>query len=272
FDSYGPASRSRIMSLPRAGTWTALAQVEPNDADDLDIAWQTSPGDFTPRVPYRFDVTLLGVAIDSPSSLTLAEGSAQAIAVSARNKFGSFTGGLAPMAIGAARTTQLQLKSHEQKIFDIQVPEGSPLLTVETMSNSQDRNDIDFYLFDCTGKRCLPVIAVLNQGNLTRLRELNPKAGSWRLVIDASRVPTKGITIDLIDIVADLSLGNVSVADSTRVRKVGDAWTTTANVWLVKKPSSDRYPVALISVNARQGGIEVPIGLAVTPIKTAESK
>jgi len=53
-----------------------------------------------------------------------------------------------------------------------------------------------------------------------------------------------------------------------RNRNVVDQWKTTANVWLVRRPTKDRYRMAPFAVSASQGADVLPIGLTMTPIKT----
>jgi len=170
-------SSSRLMGFPPPGTWSS--EVRPLLGDDalLDTAWRTEPGRVS-RTPYNLGVTLLGATITAPLSLNLDYGSAQTVEVGVANKFGAFTGGFVDTAIGAGRTLNLQLKAREQKVMDIQVPEGCPLLLADLSGISPSNSEVDMYLFDCTGERCRPVSAVLNQGTPPQLRQLNPKPAS----------------------------------------------------------------------------------------------
>ncbi|HKE55507.1 MAG TPA: S8 family serine peptidase, partial [Pyrinomonadaceae bacterium] len=120
-------SASRLTALPRTGTWSAIMEPIFNENAYLDTAWRTLPGEIC-RVPYNMNVTLLGTVVTAPSSLQLDYGSSQTIEVSAENKFGTFNGGLVSTAIGAARSLKLHLTPREQKVIDIEVPEGCSLL------------------------------------------------------------------------------------------------------------------------------------------------
>ena len=253
---------SQLMMLPRPGIWELISRL---NNDSLDLAWSVLPADSAPRVPYRLSVTCLGVQIDAPSTVAMKIGETYNLDISVRNTFGPFKGGLVATVLGAARSVRAELKPREQRVFDIYVPEGSPLLLAE-LDGIPSESDVDMYLFDCTGKRCKPVSAILDLGTQPRLRLSKPKAGMWKVVLDASRIPSGGATVNYTDVVADPSLGAVSVTDVIRLRATNEQWKATANVWLAKPPEPGRVPTVLFTVNALSPGVAVPVGIRTTSI------
>jgi hypothetical protein len=245
------------------GTWEVVVRIA-NDA--LDLAWTTEPGKLAPRAPYTLNATPLGARIDAPASLAMDVGSTQTIDVGVANLFGAFDGGLAPMAMGAVRQVRDRFALHEQRVMEIKVPDGAPFFAAE-VSGVASGADVDLYLFDCTGKRCRPAGAALGLGNAPRLRRLNPKAGMWKVVVDASRAAGDGVAIDYLDVIADPSLGAVAPADGTRTRDAGAQWTAKASVWLAKRPDAGRVPRAVLLVTALRDGATVPLGMRLVPIE-----
>jgi hypothetical protein len=247
---------------PAAGVWQAVLRL---NADALDLAWTVRPGELAPRVYTTLNITPIGVRIDAPASLALESGGARTVEVTVRNIYGAFTGGLTSAAIGAARSVQLRLKPRQQKVFEVTAPEGSPLLYAE-INGAARAGGVDLYLFDCTGKRCKPAGTALDLGAPPRMRQPNPKPGLWKVVVDASRAPADGVTVEYLDLIADPALGGVSAADGARQHKVGEQWTAQANVWLAKRPEPGRSARALFVVTASTGATYSPVGIQMTPI------
>jgi hypothetical protein len=254
---------SRLVSLPRPGVWEAILEI---DTDKLDLAWMTPVGQLAPPVPTTFDASVLGARLHAPTSLSLAPGASQTIEVGVENAFGVFEGGLTTTAMAAARTVSTRLPPGGQRVFDVQVPEGSPLLLAEVTGTSVPEAEIDLYLFDCTGKQCVSAGATLGLGSQPRLRRVQPKAGMWKVVVDASRAPEGGIAFDYTDAVADPALGSVAVTDVRRTRAVGARWMSQVNVWLAMPPPSGRDPRALLLVSATESGTTVPVALRMVPV------
>ena len=257
------ATGGRTIALPAPGSWEVVVRIA-NDA--LDLAWSTEPGRLAPRAPYTLNATPLGARIDAPASLVMDVGATQTIDVGVSNAFGAFDGGLATMAIGAARVVRERFAARAQRVFELRVPEGSPLFAAE-VADVRGAGDVDLYLFDCTGKRCRPAGAALGLGGAPRIRRLNPKAGVWKVVVDASRVAADDVELDYLDVIADSSLGVVAAADSVRSRDVGAQWTAKANVWLATRPEPGRVLRAVLIVNALKDGATVPIALRTVPIE-----
>ena len=131
--------------------------------------------------------------------------------------------------------------------------------------------ELDLYLFDCTGKRCVTAASTLGLGSAPRVRRLQPRPGLWKVVVDASRVPEGGIAFDYRDAVGEPALGAVSVTDASLPRKVGERWRSTANVWLARRPDAGRDPHALLIVGVTDGATTVPVGLRLVPIEVKGS-
>lgn len=266
--SNSPGANPRIVPLPRPGIWEATTEIE---SDPLELAWMVPAGQLAPPVPTTFDAAVLGARIDTPAPLNLTPGSSQTIEVGIENRFGAFQGGLTTTAVVSARTSRERLAPRNQRVFDLQVPAGSPLLLAEITGASVSDADIDLYLFDCTGKRCVAAASTLGHSSAPRVRRLQPKPGLWKVVVDASRVPADGIAFDYTDAVGDPALGMVAVADGSLARAVDARWTSKANVWLAGRSAAGRDARAALVVSATEGATTVPIAVRLVPIEAKGS-
>jgi hypothetical protein len=257
--------RSQILPMPRPGTFAAVVT-----GRDTPPGWvQSTPaGRIIRPLPYSLDLTVLGAQIHAPSSIAISQGESHSVPLAITNTFGPFEGGAVPLSIASVRTTRMRLDPQQQHVFDINVPEGSPLLAAELIGNTPHQGDVDLYLFDCTAKVCRTAYASPSLGVRPHIRRTRPKAGLWRVVVDASRVPADGVQIEYRDIVADPALGDVSVSDTMGPRATGSRWTTTATVRFDGAAPAGREPVALFAVGAMAERDQqlLPIGLRVVPL------
>jgi hypothetical protein len=263
--SSAPAGRKTV-TYPMAGVWE-LGVFLTNDA--LDLAWGATGGEIAPPVAVSVTTGVLTAQITAPPEVALTAGASRPVEVTVVNEQAKFDGGLAAMPMGSVRTATERLRPREQRVYEVRVPEGSPFLMAQVTNPSAQDAEIDIYFFDCTGKRCTRPAAALGLGSAPRLRHESPKAGLWRIVVDAARVPADGLAFEYADIVADPALGSVSVTDASVSRDAGTRWTATANVWLAKRPDGDRRPYALLVVNAATKDGAAPAGFRMIPVQAA---
>jgi subtilisin family serine protease len=252
------------IAMPRPGTWEIVARhVSPPE-----LLRDVPAGAPSPRLSYSFDLTAVGAGLEAATPVVLEPGESDTTQVVVNNRFGPFEGGLVSLALGGARTVHKTFSAREQKVFDLIVPEGSPLLLAELTGGTASRQDVDLYLFDCTGKECHFSNVATSLGVLPQVRKIRPTPGLWKVVVDATRAPTGGIAVEYRDLIADPSLGQVTTMDPSTRRLAGARWTATANVRLTKLPRDGRQPHAVFAVAAvvPGGGQMIPVGLRAVPI------
>src|SRR6185503_6438080 len=110
-------------------------------------------------------------------------------------------------------------------------PAGSPTLLVRAGKPSDASADLDVFVYDCTGKECRAAGTDSDPQGDETVTVQNPAAGKWKIVVDASSVPSGSTSYDYLDIVFNQAFGIVGVTDQPAKRPDGARWTAKANVW-----------------------------------------
>ena len=80
----------------------------------------------------------------------------------------------------------------------------------------------------------------------------NPSAGLWKIIVDASSVPSGTTSYEYLDVVFNPSYGTVSVADLPQERAEGTRWMAKAHTWTAGMAhESGRTPYAALLVEGR---------------------
>jgi subtilase family protein len=235
---------------PVAGVWEVRLQ----DVDDTrTFDWQQAKK--TEAVP-NTAVTIKVAALDagaSTSTAIAANGAASTtMDVDLTNRMASFPGVALSMPMGAVRRDAGQLADAAQKMYDIDVPPGTTMLTARLRLTQGNSADLDIYLFDCSGKEC---VASKADGDATGdevVMVQNPAAGKWKVVVDASRAPAPA-TFAYEDVVFNPAFGHVAVTDQPKEREIGAKWSARGQAWIASIPSG-REPFAAVQVQAQPKG------------------
>ena len=85
----------------------------------------------------------------------------------------------------------------------------------------------------------------------------DPAAGTWKIVVDASNVPSGSTSYQYLDVVFNPSYGTVSVADIPQERAEGSRWMAKAHTWTAGMTHDPgRRPYAALVVEGRTTGGE----------------
>jgi hypothetical protein len=273
-------TQARSFAHPMPGVWAVLLTSR-MDAFNFDEARPS------PMLPTPVTLTASVVGVEVTPSVTGLEpvepGTTRPVSLTVKNKYAAFTGAASAVPLAAASDTRGTLAEREQRVFPIDVPAGTARLAMQLSEVSDPDADLDLYLFDCTAKDCKPRRARVGPGAEEILSLDNPAAGSWKLVVDAARVPKGKTDFAYRDFLFHPKFGSLAVADGASSREAGATWETRGNLWVAERPAEGRRLCAVLPVTsdsivaARQagaldfssfetwkvGGDPVPLGTAV---------
>jgi len=238
---------------PVEGVWEVRLQ----DVDDTrTFDWQQAKLDSAvPPTAVTVTVTALGVDVAAPSPAA-GDGGSTTGALTLSNRFGAFTGAAAGLPMGAVRRERLELAPRQQRLFEIDVPAGSPLLLARTRTTGGAAADVDLYLFDCTGKACVASRADGDGSGDEVVMVRQPAAGKWKIVMDHAGNPSTPIALDYEDILFNPAFGVVAVTDQPGERAAGTTWTTASNRWIAGTLPVGRSAYPAIGLHAQPKGVE----------------
>lgn len=243
------------ISDPVPGTWEVRLQ----DVEDTrTFDWQQAKGDSAvPPTEATVTITALGADL---SGAAIAGNGDHGTEISLGNALGAFHGGAIGIPMGASRRARADLAAREQRVFDIDVPAGTTLLTVRARvagkgAASSAGEDLDLYLFDCTGKECVASRADGDTQGEETLVIRNPAAGKWKAVVDHSGPASTPVSLDYEDVVFNPAYGYVGVTDQPAERGMGARWNARANAWQATIPAG-RTPFAGVAIQVQPKGGE----------------
>lgn len=247
------------VQAPVAGVWEVRLQ----DVEDTrTFDWQQAKKDSAvPPTAATVTVTALGARV-SPAATAAGDGGSGAAAVTVSNDFGAFTGGASGLPMGAVRRDRGSLAAREQRVYDIDVPPGTPLLVAHLRASKGAGGDLDMYLFDCTGTEC---VAARADGDATGDEVVTARApapGRWKVVIDHAGHPAGATEFEYEDIVFNPAFGHVAVTDQPKDRDAGASWSASVNSWLAAPLPTGRAPYPAVALQAHpKGGDPLLIGV-----------
>ena len=250
-----PGNMTYWVSEPAAGVWEVRLQ----DVEDTrTFDWQQARIDSAvPPTAVTVTVSALGAeaiatALRGNGSSDGNNGGSSAVDVSMTNGFAPFPGGAVGLPMGGARRDRGNLTSREQRVYDIDVPAGTTLLTARVRAAND--GDLDLYLFDCTGKECVAARADGDASGDESVRVLAPAAGKWKAVVDHTGLPSGAVAFDYQDVLFNPAFGYVAVTDQQSERAKGGPWSARANAWQAALPAGrSAYPAVAIQVQPKGG-------------------
>jgi hypothetical protein len=246
---------SQLINNPAAGVWEVrLTDVADTRTFDWEQAKQLEP---VPPTPATVTVTALsaeasvmahGGPVDPASSG--AEGATYDLWIT--NPMATFDGGAVSTPLGSARDEMHEISDKEQHIFEVEVLPGSTGLLARAFNTSDSDADLDVYVFDCTGDECTPARTDADPEGDEAEYVSDPSAGLWKIIVDASSVPSGTTSYEYLDVVFNPSFGTVSVADLPQERAEGSRWMAKAHTWTAGMAhESGRTPYAALLVEGR---------------------
>ncbi|MBT3497881.1 MAG: S8 family serine peptidase [Gemmatimonadales bacterium] len=251
---------SQMINGPAAGVWEVrLTDVADTRTFDWEQAKKLEP---VPPTPATVTITALsagvsvmahGGSVDTSGSDT--EGTTYDLWIT--NPMAKFDGGAVNTPLGSARAETHEITEKEQHVFEIEVLPGSTGLIARAFDATDSDADLDVYVFDCTGDECTPARTDADpEGDESEFVSA-PAAGTWKIVVDASNVPSGSTSYQYLDVVFNPSYGTVSVADIPQERAEGSRWMAKAHTWTAGMTHDPgRRPYAALVVEGRTTGGE----------------
>ncbi|MGH7712360.1 MAG: hypothetical protein ACREOG_13810, partial [Gemmatimonadaceae bacterium] len=245
---------------PMPGVWEVRLQ----DVDDTRLFdWQQAKKqEAVPNTQVTLTVTAIAatVALASDGIGALGEGGSSERHASAdvtlTNRMAAFPGGAIGVALGSARRDRAQLRQTQQRVYEIDVPAGSPTLLARVRGPASSSADLDLYLFDCSGEECVASRADGDALGDEAVLVQNPAAGKWKVVVDAFRADSSGTWFEYEDVVLNPAFGSVAVTDQPKDRAAAATWSTRANAWLAGAMPVGRTPYAGVLLQSQAKGVE----------------
>ncbi|MBL8962190.1 MAG: S8 family serine peptidase [Gemmatimonadetes bacterium] len=250
--SGGVTKQTVAIQDPVAGVWEVRLQ----DVDDTrTFDWQQAKKDEpVPNTAVTIKVSALAAQAASSTPTTAMAGgpSSTAMEVDLTNRMAAFPGVALSMPMGAVRRDAGQLGEFAQRVYDIDVPAGTTVLTARLRVTAGAAADLDLYLFDCSGKECVASRADGDATGDESVMVQHPAAGKWKVVIDASRAGP-AVSYAYEDVVFNPAYGHVAVTDQPAERAMGATWSARGQAWVASMPSG-REPFAAVQAQAQPKG------------------
>lgn len=238
--------QSRVVTDPMPGVWEILFW----STDDLGNYRSNLPVPLTPitasMTTHLYRVSAEGGPMLAPGR---EPGESGTMVLSAVNRGAAFTGGAASHPLASVREVDGTITARDQQRYDLDIPEGTQEIFAEVVAGEAD---LDLYLFDCTGERCVAASSSTNPRGTERVESWSPKAGRWVVIVDGAMVPAGGARYAYTDGILNPRFGGVAVADPPRRRATGEAWTARAHWWRAADPGVGRTLVAMVPIVSDQ--------------------
>lgn len=235
-----PTSRTVVNPLP--GVWELV--VEARRTSDVMSA------------PFTLTATVLGTAI-SPNPDVVASaavGSSQTRDFAVANRLAGFSGRLVGGgALGSTQSQRPTVTHQAQQFFDVTIPAGASNFTVTTGNSTDQRADLDLFVFDCTTGTCVQRGAGTTASFVERVSVNNPAPGAWRIRVDGFNVPLGTATYDLVDTFLSAGLGSLTSADADASHPSGSAWAPSATLTVLGQPGAGRKLTGTLVVQTDAG-------------------
>ena len=172
-------------------------------------------------------------------------------------------------ALGATRTTAGSIRKGEMKAYDVLLPPGTSILMTRLKATTDGLRQ---HLYFCERGACTRRVSSNEDKDETEIVLSSPAAGSWRIIVDATRQQSSDAAFELTDIYAHPSFGGVLTADASHSRTSGASWTVPIEIWDRAAIPSGRQASALLylddpSLHGVQAGVKVTAGEALAGIK-----
>lgn len=250
--------KSRTVPNPMPGVWEIDISMR---NDGAELRWQAPDATVDPPLAYTLTASAVATRLQVAGDASLTPGAPRTLSVDAENLMAPLTGAVARSATGLMRTERVSLALRAQRVSTIQVPEGAEFLHVALGDGNVPGADL--YLFDCTGKQCVPSAATLSPHAPALMRRERPAAGTWKVVVDANGA---AVDRDLAVVIGDPTSGGMAVADAPRRRESGAKWSTPATAWIARQAPAGWTPVLILRMQATRSDLApYPVGTWVVP-------
>lgn len=256
-----PQNQVYWITDPVPGTWEVRLQ----DVEDTRIFdWQQAKKD-SAVPPTEATVTITALGAEVSGTVIADNGGSGGIDLAVSNRFGAFPGSAIGLPMGAARRDRGELPARGHRLYEIDVPPGTTMLTARvkvagsTSDGANGANDVegdpDLYLFDCSGKECVASRADGDTRGEETIVIRNPAAGKWKAVVDHSGLPSAPVAFAYQDIVFNPAFGYVAVTDQPAERAKEARWSAKAHAWQAAIPAG-RSAFAGVGVQVQTKGGE----------------
>ncbi|WP_407938393.1 S8 family serine peptidase [Nocardioides scoriae] len=235
----GPSSRT--VSDPQAGVWEVTVE-----------ARRTSDA---VRAPYTLTASVLGAEVSpNPDVIeSAAAGTPLQRTYTIENLFGDVTARAVGTTFGSAKRGTETIASGEQKVFPVQVTAGATSLRATIGSTSDTAADLDLTVLDCTTGTCVVAGTSADGDSEESVTIANPKAGTYRVVVDGYSVPSGSTQYSYTDVFTNPAFGSVAVQDANALRPAGSTWTVPATVTALAAPGAGRELLGAVQVRTDAG-------------------
>lgn len=245
-----PGEKALVVERPRPGVWS----IELENAQD--IVQFISNVAVHPLAPVPLPLTRASITASIYGAEFEPLGTSESISV--RNTFAPIEARVVSSALGSGLSRSLILRNDEQRLQEIEVPDGTDDLIVRLDRDANSDAVIDLYLFDCSGKSCELRARDVGNRHEKILRIGKPAAGRWVALVDGFRVPKEGVSCDYLDVHTSSKYGALSSSDVRTHRAPGESWTAPAHIWQAEQPLAPRKPYASLMLESSGFGDEGP--------------
>lgn len=242
---------------PMPGTWE-IRLADLADVREFD-AMEAETGEPVPPTPVT--LTVSAIAVTGDLAMNADGGGSGEATLSLASSMAKFTGTAAGLPLGGVRRERPTLRDRQQLQYEIEVPEGAHALHVRVSDIAAADADVDLYVFDCTGEECRNPETDSDPVGDEIVTILNPKAGTWKVVVDGAAIPSGSTTLAYEDVIFHPAWGSVASADVPAERETGARWSAPAHVWQSGSLPDGRQPFAAFMLRARAGEGTVDLGL-----------
>jgi hypothetical protein len=228
----------RSIDDPKPGVWqVSIAALE-------DIAKNDAQAPSPPQsCDFQITISALGVDVDA-KAMSVRPG--QKYPARFTSRLASISGRIDTLGLGSARHARLTLSNDlQQVIYSVNVPSGTARLEAVVTGPSDSQADVDLYLFDGTEDLKSLAAYSVGDGSQKRVEVVNPKAGTWYVLVDPYQLPNGPVEINYQDTFYHDVFGKVDVVVS-KTQGAGQSNADTASF--------------LVDVHARPEGLRTLVG------------
>ena len=210
---------SRAFANPYPGVWEVVIINQNTGADGVHLQRQ-------PAATFDLSAQVFGVDVQAGSAPSNSREVESRMTIDFTNRFAAFKGGIAETPLGSAYSDRpvLTANGHPQ-IYDINVADGASTLSVTIGQPSDPSADLDLYLYDCSGEKCIIMAHSLASNSEETVTVNNPKAGKWKAVIDPFSVPSGQATCEYLDVFTHPLFGSLSSSTVSATHELGSRWS-----------------------------------------------
>ena len=147
------------------------------------------------------------------------------------NQMAKFNGSPVTTAFGTGRKEKINIKNKEQKVFEVNIDPGSQGFMAKAYGYDDTKVDLDIYVFDCTEEKCEPAKVDADPKGQEIVYISNPKAGKWKIVIDAFSMDGESTSFEYLDAVFNPIYGTLNVLDMPQDRLANSKWIIKTFPW-----------------------------------------